>query len=459
MKLKLVLLMCLCFAGSIQNALSADYKTISVEEAVKISLANNFDYKIAELKMKEADERVNAVWGELFPVLESEASFSRQDADKGIMSLSDGSLDLKFVQMKFGINPGTFYNSLQTSRSLYGVSREEMRRVKSDIELQVIKSYFSLILYEEMITLRKEAIALFESNLKDVKNMYSTGSLPRFDFLQAQVELNSQKPLLYAAENDYRTSLDNFNYLLGSSDLYKADFASLERNIEKISYENENQKIEALVSYAMKSRPEIIQIQKKMETAEHKKNLYESYYIWPTFVIGGYYGMTKADPNKVDMGLPNNLNPDLSQIAGDNKWQNNWQVNVSATYRWGSLFRLDSAGAHAREEKLAMQEAAEEMMRLKKRILINISSSYSRLFTAYQTILSEKDNVETANEGFRIARESFKAGVIKNSDLISSQYLLTTAKINYINAINSYYTALAELKREAALTDISIIFE
>jgi len=59
---------------------SEEAKIITVQEAVRIALENNTDYKIAELKLKESDQKVNAVWGELFPVLESEASLTRQDA-------------------------------------------------------------------------------------------------------------------------------------------------------------------------------------------------------------------------------------------------------------------------------------------------------------------------------------------------------------------------------------------
>jgi outer membrane protein TolC len=110
-------------------------------------------------------------------------------------------------------------------------------------------------------------------------------------------------------------------------------------------------------------------------------------------------------------------------------------------------------------EELVAKQGEEEMLKLKRLIAIKIDSVYSRLITSYMTILSQKDNVDTAVEGLRIARESFKAGVIKNSDLISSDLALTTAKTSYINAIKSYYTALAELKNETGLNDNSIIFE
>jgi len=442
-----------------QSVFSADAKSITVQEAVSIALSNNHDYKIAELRLKQADEKINAVWGELFPLLESEAAVTRQDAENGAMSLSDGQLDLKFVQMKFGVNPGIFYNSLQASRKSYIYSKEEVKRIKNEIELNVIKSYFSLILAEEMIKLRKESIDLIKSNLKDVQNMYSSGSIPKFDLLQAKVRLNSQTPLLLEAENDYRTALDYFNYIIGSSETCKTDLSILEKTIEEVSSDDMEKKVDILTSVALKNRPEIVQIQKKIEASENKVSMYNSYYLWPTFSAGGYYGLTKYDPNSVDVGISGPFAPDFSQLSGDDKWQNTWQVKLAATYRWGSLFQIDSNASYAREEEIIIKQAGEEMLKLKRLISININSGYSKLLTSYLTILSQKENVETAGEGLRIARESFKAGVLKNSDLISSEYALTSAKTSYITAINSYYSALADLKKEAGLSDISVIFE
>jgi len=438
---------------------SREPEIITVHEAVKIALENNHDYKIAGLKLKESAEKINAVWGELFPVLESEASMTRQNAENGFMSLSDGQLDIKLIQMRFGINPGVFYNSLQLSRKAYIASSEEVKKIKSEIELQVIKSYFSLIAAGEMVELRKESIDLLKSHLKDVENLYSTGSIPRFDLLQAKVQLNSQIPMLLEAENNYRIAVDYFNYFLGSPETFKADLAVLETKIERVSQENTDAKIDNLISAALKNRPEIIQIQKKNEAAEHKENIYDSYYLWPTFTAGGYYGMSKNDPNSIDTGLSGAMVPDFSQISGDNKWQNTWQVKVAATYRWGSLFGADSNSSFAREECLKIKEGEEEIRKLKRIIAININSGYSKLLTSYLTIISQKENVDTAREGVRIARESFRAGIIKNSELLNSEFALTSAKTGYINAINSYYTSLAELKKETGLIDDSIIFE
>lgn len=437
-----------------------EFQKISLEEARKIALENNQDYKIAAFRLKEAKERVNGAWGQLMPVLESEASALRQHADSGFMSLSDGQYDIKFVQLRFGINPGIFYNSLEMSKKAYQASEEDVRRIRADIENRVIKSYFGLLLAGEMVRLRKDSMELLKSNLKDVENLYKTGSVPRFELLQAQVQLKSQEPLLMEAENNFSLFLDTFNYDLGCDGIvYAADEGVLDNGSYALPAGENQKKIEMLAAIALKNRPEIIQLELNREIQDHSKKIQSAYYIWPTFSIGGYYGITKYMPNPLNTGAPAAAGIDFSQISGSGDWQNTWQIRVAATYRWGAWLPTDTTSASEREEKIKLEEAQESLLKLKRQVVISIRSNYLRLVSSYMTIKSQQDNVTTAQEGLRIAKESYRAGIIKNSDLLSSELALTNAKTSYINAIYSYYTSLSELQKEMGINDERIIME
>ena len=456
----LLLISCMVMGDTLQ---AETLKKISLDEAIGIALRNNHDYRISLQRLKAADERIKGVWGQLMPALESEASLARQGAESGFMSLSDGQYDIKVVQLRFGINPGIFYNSLRLSRKAYISAREEMRRIQSAISYDVIKAYFSLLLSGEMITLRSDSISLLRENLKDVENLYRTGSVPRFELLQAQVRLKSQEPLLLEAENNYRVALDLLNFHLGSPRAeYTVDSAILRGERFRIPEGTRDEVLLRLSSNALRNRPELIQLEMKRDMAKHAKNINSSYYLWPTFSIGGYYGKTKFLANQAEVAIDTPLGtiePDMSAITGTRQWQTTWQIRVAATYRWGSLLPTDSVRALEREERLKIRQAEEELLRLKRIIAISIRSSYSVLITSYHTILSRRENVGTAQEGLRIAKESYRAGVIKNSELLSAQFSLTEARTGYINAVNKYYLSLAELKRETGIEDDSILFK
>ncbi len=444
-------------------------KTINLEEAIALAKQNSHDYKIALQRQKGDSEKVNQAWGMLLPVIESEASMLRQGADTGFLSMTDGQYDIRVVQVKFGINPGMFYNALQMSRKAYTVSTEDVKKIKSEIEYNVIESYFNLILAEEMITIRNETIALLAENLKDVNNLYKTGSVPRYDLLQAQVQLKSQEPLLIEAENRYRLALDMFNYQMGLDEtIYRADRSIIEKNTYRAAEKDIDAFVARVGGIALKNRPEIVQLKMKKEIAGHMKNINDAYYLWPTFTAGGYYGFSKALPNATEAYLPTkDMGPggeaglgymNLSGIAGDGKWQDNWQVRLAATYRWSALLPFDSTRAQAREAKARGLEAEEELIKVKRLITISIKSSYSSLLTSRQAIQSHRENVEKAKEGLRIARESYRAGVIKNSELLGAQMALTQAQAGYINGVNGYYQSLAKLRKDIGTDDDTTIF-
>ncbi|MFW5861179.1 MAG: TolC family protein [Spirochaetota bacterium] len=433
---------------------------VTVDRAVIVALENNHEYKRAVKNMKAAKEKVNRVWGTLLPSLESEASAMRQGAEQGFMSLSDGQYDLKLVQLTFGINPGTFYHSLKGSQKKYTSAKEEVCKIKSELEYNVIKSYFDVLLSHEMVTLRENSIQVLEENLKDVKQKYRAGSVPRFELLQAQVKLKSQEPLLIEAQNGYRMALDMLNFHMGVDTPRYTVQADVIKDAESIKKPALRKKVkQSLVDLALKNRPEVIQVSLLRDSIAHGKKAGEAAYLWPTFSVGGYYGKTYLLANEIDMGLGGmGPSPDLSQVTGEREWQNTWQVRVAATYRWGSLLPVDKVQAKKREEGYRLEEAGEKLLQLKRRIAINIRYNHTGLLSAYQSIQSQDENVNTAEEGLRIARESYRAGVITNAELLGSELALTEARTGYIKAVYEYHLSLARLNRETGTEIEHLIF-
>lgn len=441
------------------TAAPAHFRLLSINDAVKTALQNNHEYRIALRKMEEAREKMNQVLGMLMPVLESEASALRQGAENGFMSLSDGQYDIRIVQLKFAINPGMFYNTLKQSYDGYGIAKLELERQKGDIEFNVIKNYFDLILADEMVSLRKNSITLLKENLKDVKRLYQTGSVPKFELLQAQVNASSQETALLEAEYNRRLALDMFNYQLGSDSVnYGTDKSVIEKSTIRIPAGDEI--IPHLVEEAVRNRPEILQVSGQRDIAEHAGNTYQSSYIWPTFSIVGGYGKTYLLPSEVDLGLDAGapINPDFSQITGSREWQDTWQIRVAATYRWGALFPVDTNRAQEREQREKLKEIEERLSQIKRLTAISIRANFARLKASYEAIISQKKNVKTAEEGLRIARESYRAGVIKNAELLGAELLVTQSRTGLIKSIYDYYLSVAALNKEAGTDVDKLIF-
>ncbi|HOO70184.1 MAG TPA: TolC family protein [Spirochaetota bacterium] len=450
-------MLCITFIGkaAAQNRGDENLSGISVEQALTLALKNSHEYRIAQMNLKESKEKVSAVWGQLMPAIESEASVVRQGAESGFMSLSDGQYDIKVAQLKFGINPGAFYQSLKQSHAGYSIAKEEIKKVRSTVEFNVIKGYFDVMLAKEVVQLRKNSIQVLEENLKDVNRLHQTGSVPKFELLQAQVQLKNLEPSLREAENNYRTAVDFFNYNLGNVNACNTADQVSGKSIMDPQRPGVEEK---LIEFALIHRPDVVQVSLQKEASDRARKTYQSSYLWPFISIGGYYGWTYLLPNSVDMDFPGGISPDFSNLTGKREWQETWQVRVAATYRWSSLLPVDSQRALEREQKEKIKEAEERLIQVRRLTAITVRSLYGKLCTAYEAILSQEKNVETAEEGLRIARESYRAGVIKNADLLSAELSLTSARMGYIKGLYDYYVSMAELDRETGMQSSDIIF-
>src|SRR6202040_1589785 len=85
-----------------------------------------------------------------------------------------------------------------------------------DSTIALVKTqFYQVIVNRELIVVQEESVNLLESQLKDQQNRFEAGTVPRFNVLQAQVQLYNQIPQLIAAKNAYRISVLTLAKTLG----------------------------------------------------------------------------------------------------------------------------------------------------------------------------------------------------------------------------------------------------
>src|SRR5205807_5102117 len=102
---------------------------------------------------------------------------------------------------------GTFFQR----DSAYFALRNTVDQVIATTKTQ----FYQVIVNRELIVVQEESVNLLESQLKDQQNRFEAGTVPRFNVLQAQVQLYNQIPQLIAARNTYRISVLQLAKTLG----------------------------------------------------------------------------------------------------------------------------------------------------------------------------------------------------------------------------------------------------
>src|SRR5208282_1992891 len=76
-----------------------------------------------------------------------------------------------------------------------------------DTVVQTVRTQFYRILLDKaLVQVQEESVNLLQSQLEDQKSRYEAGTVPQFNVLQAEGQLENQIPQLIAARNNYRIS-------------------------------------------------------------------------------------------------------------------------------------------------------------------------------------------------------------------------------------------------------------
>lgn len=439
---------------------AAAAEVIDLGKAISLALQNNNRYRIAHEKVEESRLRVREAWGRLWPELGSDATITWFGADKGIMSMSDGQYDIKFVKASIALNPGVFYNSLRASQDGHTIAVNDEKRIKLDTTVMTIRLYYRILLTNEIIKMRSESIKALEENLRVVTAGYRIGTFTRLDYLRARVSAANEKTRLINAQNDYLSARAALNIHMGreiDSPLILDEKAILvkageEDAIINWSESEKKEKLAAMTAGALRSRPEILQIKSRKQALVHGARAGDSIYLWPTLFASANYGMTKIMKKDTGVSTTGDIHADyalydIGKILEPSGWSKNWTVNIGATYRWGGLLPIDPAHARADQLRSQAKQTDLEMDDFVRNVRLDIQQGLLKLVSASNAIISQKDNIASAEESQRVAIVQFKNGMIDNTRFLETNVELSNAKTLYIQALYDLQSSKAELNR------------
>ncbi len=462
MNLKYIVLIILL---STWTASAADYavedEKLGLTNAISISLDNNNRYKIAREKVKEKEYKVRETWGQLWPEFSSGITRTWWDYEKGALSSSDGETNIQLVKGTLAVNPGAFYGRLSSTREERIISVHEERKIKAETVIASIQLYYRVLLANDVVKLHKDSVKALEENLRIVEVSYKAGSQTKLVYLRAKVAVANEKTTLINARKDFDRARSAFNIHIGreidSPVNLDAESLTLEKESDlKLINMNEDEKIgyfSEFVTLALQNRPELLMIKHRKKLIESNIVENDSVYMWPTFFISGSYGLSKINNpvTNISTGYPdptldlalNGVNETLNPEG----WNKNWNFTVGASYRWGALSPFDSSGDRSRQLKSLSSQADMEMEDFMKNIKLDIQECLLELEAASRAYLTQKENVMSAEESFRVAAIQFKNGIIDNTILLNANVELSSARAMYVQSLFNFQGAKAKLNK------------
>jgi outer membrane protein TolC len=417
---------------------SAQETALEVDEAVKLAAANNLSLKSGRITLGKAARARNNVWNTWLPSIDASVSFYRYNEDPSVPGISPW-------YMAFGLEASlplsmSKVESIKATILSYESGQLDYETAEKQLERDVRKAFYALLLSQESIRLAEQQLATAEKQYQKALKNYQAGLAPKLDTLTAQVSAENLKPELETQRVSYATSLMSFQLLLG---LEPAEQLALQGTIEAGSFHFDPKELSRTY---MSGRLDVKSLEKQIQILESRKRLQESTSFTPTLSASATYVPTINDPFAFKWG------------NGD-EWTDNGKLTLSLTipldgFIPGSADRVAVASAQDDIEnaRIALQQA-------RQKADVEIRSAVLALEKSLRTMEALTLNVARAQEAYDLTETSYNAGTVEllevqnaSDELQKAKLLLLKEKYNYLSGLidlsYSLNTSLSDLEEK-----------
>ena len=405
-----------------------------MQEAIIKGLENNLSIKISEKARDIGANDYDKSIGEFLPQVSVTANknfstsnvvqqFVNDTEPRTIDGAKSNTLDVSPV-LNWTIfdGLGMFY-----SRDRF---KQQMNLVEDDLKIQIentiaqiSSAFYTLALEEERLRVLKDALTLSAKRVEFAKVRYEVGKTSKLEYLQAQVDYNTDQSNIMVQEEVVANTLVDLNRLMGEEldDDYAVptDFIpAAEMNLND------------LLQSSQLNNPGLVRAQRAQELSLMELKEINAERL-PT----------------VNLNLGYNFN-DRNSDAGFLISNTSKGVNYGVSASWNILNGLD-VKRRQQNAKITIESRALEVQDLKQQLEADVR----KVYVNYQNSLSlrtlEEANYEIATENFDIAQERYRLGNSNALELREAQVNLVQAELRKVLAGYNVKMAEIELKRLA----------
>ncbi|HRP02100.1 MAG TPA: TolC family protein [Candidatus Kapabacteria bacterium] len=398
-------------------------ENLSLEDAIKIALKNNYSIRATTLQSKIAENSLNVGTGAFLPTLDLKIT-----QDNTINDVNQNFYDGREVE-KNGATGNSLLGSITANWKIFDgmgmfidydllklnneVSRLQLRKKSEDLISQITASYNTLYFLNENLLLISQNLEVSRFRYNIVFNRKEIGKASGMELLQAEIDLNKDISDSIYALNNYEIQRNEFNILLGEPvDRQFKISDSLTFNSQSYSY--------ASLQNELAQNTDLKLADLGIQISQNDIDRLKSNYLPTINLYGGYtYNSVESQAGLLKSNVANGFNYGVSL-----------NLNLFEGFKNNTI--IENQELNAQISKLNKEE-------LEKLIQKELKSTIDSYNSTIQVKNIQEKNLLLSQSNLEIAKEKLRIGTI-------TQIEFREIQLNQLNVFNQLLLTKINLK-------------
>jgi outer membrane protein TolC len=398
---------------------------MSLKESIELAKKNNIQLQAEAEEVERAEYLYREVRGSLLPQInlngsvqtsktympdatQTGFSFNNVTSDGGLANTLDAFLlpgktkeetsiaaQLKMEQLLF--SGGKLINGIRVANKYRSLQKKNYELKEEELVFNVINSYNQLVLLNEVVKIKTEALNLAREHYARVQKLHENGLVSEYDLLRADLEISKMEPELEEVKNNYHVANCNFKTLIGVTDT--SAFVP-DDDIKKVELPDIS--LDESIRQGLEKRIELYLSGLNVEMLQVKYNAEKGNYL-PNVLL-------TAEATKFTASGDYTVHKD----------------DFGTLYQAGIVFQIPiftglSNNAKIHQAKHEVKKAELNKMYAEDMIRLEITNNWQNMNTAIKSLKVQENNVKTAEKGYQIAKSRYENHVGIQLEMLDAQ--------------------------------------
>lgn len=407
-------------------------QNLTLQDAINYAMSNHPDIKNKILGEKYAKAQVDETTAFGIPQVSGNLQFLN-NIQKQVFAFPDFQTGIN-KPISIGTNYSTtasinaswlaldasYFLGLRASKAFVDIAKLQTNLSKNEITVNVIKSYYLVLITKENIELLKQNIKTLEAILNQTEAYYKNGFAEKLDVDRLNLTLSNIRVQLESLSEQATVTEQLLKFNIG---MPVENPITLTDNLETI-YNKSLSETES--TFDPKNRVEFKLLNAQLNLNKIDKKRYEMIY-YPNLVFFSTYQQNK-----------------LSDKLEFNDWIGSsfWGFKIGIPIFSG----LANRAQHSKRV-ITIEQNLNNIKMFENASTLEAGQAKVKYMRSVKTIEIQKKNLELANEILDIASKKLNEGVGSNLEITNAQQEVKTTQTNYLNAIYDLLNAQIELKK------------